>query len=186
MPKYITIKYYTENELAKEPYQATENFVGYNVFAAETKTFLPNSVDIISLELRWAIPNGFHGKLFPRSGILREHFVSIDAGVIDADFRGIIQVLVLNQGLQKTFTVRTGDRIAQVVFMEKFNANFHRVTDKHLLGQTKRGNDGFGSTGVTVIKKAKKDDDDEIELTTLENKLLLLQKKIYKLFLKNQ
>ena len=82
MPKYITIKYYTENELAKEPYQATENSAGYDVFAAETKTFLQNSVDIISLELRWAIPNGFYSKLFPRSGILREHFVSIDA-----DFR---------------------------------------------------------------------------------------------------
>ena len=87
MSKYITIKYYTENELANEPYQATENSAGYDVFAAEIKTFLPNSVDIISLELRWAIPNGFYGKMFPRSGILREHFVSIDAGVIDADFR---------------------------------------------------------------------------------------------------
>ena len=38
MPKYITIKYYTENELAKEPYQATENSAGYDVFAAEAKT----------------------------------------------------------------------------------------------------------------------------------------------------
>ena len=93
---------------------------------------------------------------------------------------------MVNHHPQKTLTVRAGDRITLVVFVEKFNANFHRVTDKHLLGQTKRGNDGFGSTGVTVIKKAKKDDDDEIELTTLENKLLLLQKKIYKLFLKNQ
>ena len=74
----------------------------------------------------------------------------------DVDFRGIIQVLMLNNDPQKTFTVRTGDRIAQVVFMERFNANFHRVTDKHLLGQTKRGNDGFGSTGVTAIKKLKK------------------------------
>ena len=46
MPKYITIKYYTENELAKEPYQATENSAGYNVFAAETKTFLPNLVTL--------------------------------------------------------------------------------------------------------------------------------------------
>ena len=174
MPKYITIKYYTENELGKEPYQATENSAGYDVFAAETKTFLQNSVDIISLELRWAIPNGFYSKLFPRSGILREHFVSIDAGVIDADFRGIIQILMVNHHLQKTFTVRTGDRIAQVISMEKFNANFHRVTDKHLLGQTKRGNDGFGSTGVTVIKKAKKDDDDEIELTTLENNQVIV------------
>ena len=63
------------------------------------KLFLPKSVDTISLELRWAIPNGFYGKLCPRSGLLREHFVSIDAGVIDVDFRGIIQVLVLNHGL---------------------------------------------------------------------------------------
>ena len=173
MSKYITIKYYTENELANEPYQATENSAGYDVFAAEIKTFLPNSVDIISLELRWAIPNGFYGKMFPRSGILREHFVSIDAGVIDADFRGIIQVLMVNHHPQKTFTVRTGDRIAQVVFMERFNANFHRVTDGHLLGQTERGYGGFGSTGVIVNKKAKKDDD-EIELTTLENNQVIV------------
>ena len=76
---------------------------------------------------------------------------------------------MVNHHPQKTFTVRTGNRIAQVVFMEQFNANFHRVTYKHLLGQTKGGNDGFGSTSVTVIKKAKKDDDDEIELTALEN-----------------
>ena len=96
MPKYITIKNDTENELEKEPYQATENSAGYDVFAAEAKTFLPNSVDIISLELRWAITNGFYGKLFPRSGTLRENFVSIDAGVIDAGFRGIIQVLMVN------------------------------------------------------------------------------------------
>ena len=174
MPKYVTIKYCNENESAKEPYQATENSAGYDVFTAETKTFLPNSVGIISLELRCAILNGFYGKLFPRSGILREYFVSIDAGVIDADFRGIIQVLMVNHHPQKTFTVRTGDRIAQVVFMERFNANFHRVTDRHLLGQTKRGYDGFGSTGVTVIKKAKKDDDDEIELTTLENNQVIV------------
>ena len=80
-------------------------------------------------DLRWAISIGFYGKLFPRSGILREHFVTIDAGVIDADFRGTIQVLTLNHHPGKTFTVRTDDRIAQVVFMENFNANFHRVPD---------------------------------------------------------
>ena len=51
---------------------------------------------IISLDLRWAIPTGFYEKLFPRSGILNDHFVTIDAGVIDADFRGIIKVLILN------------------------------------------------------------------------------------------
>ena len=122
----------------------------------------------LSIELRWAIPPGFYGKLFPHSGILKEHF--IDAGVIEADFRGIIQVLILNHHPEKTFTVRTEDRIAQVVFMEKFNANFHRVYNAHLLGRTKRGNDGFGSTGVQVIKKTKKEDG--IHLTTSESEFV--------------
>ena len=112
----------------------------------------------LSIDLRWAIPTDFYGKLFPRSGILKEHFVTIDAGVIDADFRGVIQVLILNHHPEKTFTVRTDDRIAQVVFMEKFYLNFHRVSDLHLLGRTKRGNDGFGLAGVQVIRKAKKED----------------------------
>ena len=99
----MTVKYYTENEFAKEPYQATEHSAGYDLFAAETKTFLPKAVDTISIELRWAIPTGFYGKLFPQSGILRTHFVSIDAGVIDADFRGISQVLMLSHDPQKNF-----------------------------------------------------------------------------------
>ena len=90
----------------------------------------------LSIELRWAIHPGFYGKLFLHSGILKEHF--IDAGVIDADFRGIIQVLILNHHPEKTFTVRTEDRIAQVVFIETFNAKFHRVSKVLLLGSTKR------------------------------------------------
>ena len=81
------------------------------------------------LDFRWAIPTGFYGKLFSRSGILKEGFVSIDAGVIDADFKSITQVLILNHYPEKAFTVRTEDRIVQVVFMEKFNANFHRLSD---------------------------------------------------------
>ena len=168
MSKYITVKYYPESEYTREPYQATEDSAGYDLFATETKTFLPKSPGTLLLDLRWAIPTGFYGKLFPRSGILRENFVTIDAGAIDADFRGIIQVLILNHHPEKTFTVRTDDRITQVVFMEKFNANFHRVSHPQLLGKTKRGNDGFGSTGVQVIKKAKKED--KIQLTTSESK----------------
>ena len=98
----------------------------------------------------------FLWKVFSRSGILKEHFVTIDAGVIDSDFRGIIQVFLVNHNHEKTFTVRAEDRIAQVVFMEKFIVNFHKVSDPALLGKTKRGHDGFGSTGVEVIKKVKK------------------------------
>ena len=90
--------------------------------------------------------------------------------MIDADFRGVIQVLILNHHPEKTFTVRTDDRIAQGAFMEKFNTNFHRVSNLHLLGSTKRGNDGFGSPGVQVIKQAKKED--EIQWTTSESEFV--------------
>ena len=159
MSRYITVKYYSESGFAREPYEATEDSAGYDLFAAETKTFLPKSVGTLSIDLKWAILTGFYKKVFPHSGILKEHFVTIDARVIDADFRGIIQILILNHHPEKTFTVRTDDRIVQFVFMEKFNANFHRMSDPHLLGRIKCGNDVFGSTGVQVIKKAKKEDE---------------------------
>ena len=152
MSKQITVKYYSDFNV-KEPCQASEDAARYDVFAAETKTFLPKSVDTGSLEMIWAIPSGFYSKLFPRSGILREHLVTVDAGVIDSDFRGTVAALLFNHHPEKTFDVREGDRIAQDVFMEKITANFQRVTDKHLLGITKRGSDKFGSTGVSVIKK---------------------------------
>ena len=87
MSKQITVKYYSESEFEKEPYQATEDSAGYDLFTAEAKTFLPKTVDTLSIELRLAIPPGFYGKLFPHFGILKEHFATIDAGVIDADFR---------------------------------------------------------------------------------------------------
>ena len=120
MSKYITVKYFAESEYAKEPYQAIEGAAGYDLFAAEAKTFLPKLTDTISLDLRWAIPSGFYGKVFPRAGVLKEHFVTINAGVIDSDFRGIIQVLLVNDHHEKTFTVSAENRIAQVAFMEKF------------------------------------------------------------------
>ena len=77
-------------------------------------------------------------------------FVTIDAGVIDSDYRGMI-----NHNINKAFTICTNDRIVQVVFMERFDVNFEKVSDPELLGKTKRGNDGFGSTGIQVIKRAK-------------------------------
>ena len=156
MSKQIVVKYFQESEFAKEPCQATEGSAGYDLYAAETKTFLPNSADTVSIELRWAIPSGFFGKIFPRSSILKDHLVTVDASVIDSDFRGIVEALLVNHS-KKTYTVCTGDRIAQVVFIEKFDVNLQKVTKKSLLGITKRGSGGFGSTSLSVIKKTKVD-----------------------------
>ena len=76
----------------------------------------------------WAVPSGYYGKFFSRSGLLREHFITVEAGLIDSDFRGDVKILSFNHHPEKTLTVRAGDRIAQIVFMEKLDFNFQRVS----------------------------------------------------------
>ena len=93
----------------------------------------------------------------PRSSILVDDLVTVDDGVIDSDFRGIVKAILVNLS-KKTFTIPLGDRIAQVVLIEKYNVKFEKVSDKSLLGATKRGSSDFGSTGLSVIKKTKLDD----------------------------
>ena len=73
MSKQITVKCYSDFNV-KEPYQVSEDAAGHDVFAAETKTFLPKSVDSISLEMIWAIPSGFYSKLFPKIWNIKRTF----------------------------------------------------------------------------------------------------------------
>ena len=80
------------------------------------------------------------------------HLVTVDGGVIDSDFRGIVKAILVNLS-DKTFTVRVGDRIVQLIILEKYNVSFEKVGERILLGGTKRGSSGFGSKGVNVIKK---------------------------------
>ena len=129
----------------------------------------------ISLAFRFAIPKGFYGNIFPRSGLFKDHLITCDAGVLDSDFRGIVQVLMMNHHPEKTFTVRTGDRIAQCVFMKKYNVEFEKFSGMALLGNTKRGADGFGSTGgVDVTKDIKLD---EFDSENSGNEMLILPEK---------
>ena len=85
------------------------------------------------------------------------HLVTVDGGVIVSGFWWIVKSILVNL-FDKTFTVRVGDRIAQLIILEKYNVNFEKVGERILLGGTKRGSSGFGSTGVNVIKKTKLDD----------------------------
>ena len=157
MSKQIVVKYFEESKFAEEPRQGTEDSAGYDLYAAEARAILPNSVDTVSIELRWAIPSEIFGKIFSRSSILKSHLVTVDGGVIASDFRGIVQAIMINHS-NKTFTIREGDRITLVVFIEKFNAKFEKVTEKSLLGVTTRGSGGFASTGLSKKKKMKVDD----------------------------
>ena len=152
----MTIKYFLDNEFAKKPFQASEDAAGYDLFAAEAKTLLPNSCNSIELELKMAMPKGYYGKFPPRSGLLKDHFVTCDARVIDADYRGKVSVILINHHGDKAYTVRIGDRIAQVVFMKKIDVKFERVSESALLGKSKRGIGGFGSTKNFSIIRARR------------------------------
>ena len=154
MAKQISIKYFEESEFSQKPEQATEESAGYDLYAADTITILPKTAQTFPLDLGFAIPAGFFVQIFPRSSILVNHLVTVDGGVIDSDFRGIVKAILVNLS-DKTFTVRVGDRIAQLVILEKYNVNFEKVGEHTLLGGTKCGSSGFGSTGVNVTKKTK-------------------------------
>ena len=61
--------------------------------------------------------------------MIKDHNIIVDAGLIDSDYKCLIYVLIVNNS-EKAFTIRTGNRVAQVVFLEKFNVNFVKVNKK--------------------------------------------------------
>ena len=138
--------YYPEFDECQVPYKATSESAGYDLYAAEDKEILPETNAIVSLDLRMAIPKGFFGKIFSRSGLFLNHEITAEAGVIDSGFHGIVQVLLFNHS-DKTFYAKKGDRIAQIVFLEKFNVKFEMVQSVDLLPKSERNENGFGSTG---------------------------------------
>ena len=153
------------------------------MLAAETLPLFPEKNGRISLAFRFAIPKSFYGKIFPRSGLSKEHLITCDDGVLDLDFRVIVQVLRMNHHFDKAFTIRTGDRISQCVFMKKYTAEFENVPDMGFLGNAKRGTDGFVSTGcvgaVTKVIKLNESDSENNDSHSENEMLILPAKKSY-------
>ncbi len=100
---------------------------------------------IIPTGLRVEIPAGFEMQIRPRSGLAFKHGISLPntPGTIDSDYRGPLGVLLVNLG-SEPYTIHHGDRIAQAVIAPVVQARFEVVAE---LGQTDRGEGGFGSTG---------------------------------------
>ena len=141
------VPYYPAFDECKVPYKAIPDAAAYDLYAAEDKIFLPKSNSIVSLDLRWAIPKGFFGKIFSRSGLFLNRKITAEAGVIDSGYRGIVQVLLFNHS-EEVFFVKTGQRITQVVFLEKSDVKFKMVQSADLLSKSVRNEGTFGSTGT--------------------------------------
>jgi len=101
-----------------------------------------------------ALPRGTEGQVRPRSGLASRHGISVlnSPGTVDADYRGEIQVILVNLG-HESFVVQRGGRIAQLVIAPVFHA---QLLQQQKLGKTKRGTKGFGSTGKRTIDKKRK------------------------------
>lgn len=105
----------------------------------------PGERRLIPTGIAIQLPSGYEAQVRPRSGLALRHGITLlnSPGTIDADYRGEIQVLLINQSTEP-YAVRRGDRIAQLIVAPVSRAVW--VTAEDLEG-TKRGSGGFGHTG---------------------------------------
>jgi dUTP pyrophosphatase len=96
-----------------------------------------------------AIPAGYAGFVLPRSGLAARHGITClnTPGLVDSGYRGELQVVLVNLDPEREYTVRRGDRIAQLVVMAVEQASFELV-EADGLGASERGTGGFGHTGT--------------------------------------
>ncbi len=129
------------------PVQATSASAGMDIRANNEEAIIlgPGERKLIPTGLFIELPEGYEAQIRPRSGLALRHGVTIlnSPGTIDADYRGEVQVLLVNLG-KTDFTIVQGERIAQMVVAKHEHVNW-RVAEA--LSETVRGSGGFGHTG---------------------------------------
>jgi dUTP pyrophosphatase len=125
------------------PARGSEFAAGADLSCIEPFTLQPGERRLIPTGLAFEIPPGYYGRVAPRSGLAVRHGIDTLAGVIDADYRGECQVLLINLS-DKPVSFEAGERIAQLI-IERVAACDYVWADE--LNDTDRGTGGFGSTG---------------------------------------
>jgi len=130
------------------PISASEFSSGVDLLCAEAADTVlkPGKRKLISTGIKIMIPEGYEGQIRPRSGLSLKHGITVlnTPGTIDSDYRGIVKVILINLG-EEDFKIQRGDRIAQLVIQKIIFPNFKIV---ETLDKTKRGEDGFGHSGI--------------------------------------
>jgi dUTP pyrophosphatase len=129
------------------PSYMTPHAVGMDLCAALERdlTLQPGDRALVNTGIAIALPHGYEAQIRPRSGLALKHGITLvnSPGTIDPDYRGEIGVIVINHG-SEPFSIRNGERIAQMVFAPIARAVLQELGD---LDETVRGNGGFGHTG---------------------------------------
>ena len=129
------------------PAYAREGDAGLDLHAAHDVTLEPGGRALVGTGLAIALPAGWAGLVLPRSGLAWRQGVSLlnTPGLIDAGYRGELQVLLVNHDRATTVTLKRGERIAQLVLQRVERAELVEVDE---LPTSTRGAGGFGSTGA--------------------------------------
>ena len=149
MSVILRVKRLPHGEGLPLPAYQSAQAAGLDVVAAVPRsapvTLEPRERALIPTGFALEMPVGYEGQIRPRSGLAIKHGVSLlnSPGTIDADYRGELMVIVINQG-KEPFTVQRGDRIAQLVVAPVSQVE---IAEAEELGLTARGQGGFGSTG---------------------------------------
>ncbi|NTU98074.1 MAG: dUTP diphosphatase [Chlorobiaceae bacterium] len=146
----LQIKIVRLHKQAVLPVYATTHAAGMDISACldEPVTLEPMSTVLIPSGFALEVPEGYEAQLRPRSGLALRSMISLPntPATIDADYRGEVKVILVNFG-REPFTVRHGDRIAQMVIAKVEHVRFEEVDE---LSTTMRGGGGFGHTGVAM------------------------------------
>ena len=130
------------------PTYATSLSAGLDLKAniTESKTINTLEMCLIPTGLKVALPEGYEAQVRPRSGLALKHGITVlnSPGTVDADYRGEIGVILVNLS-DTPFTINPGERIAQLVLAKHSQIDFKEV---EVLGESERGEGGFGHTGV--------------------------------------
>lgn len=129
------------------PHYATPGSSGMDLYAdvQGEVVLMPGDIKLISAGIYISMPEGYEAQVRPRSGLALKHGVSIvnTPGTIDADYRGLINIIMINHG-KEPFTIKRQDRIAQMVIKEVQRAE---IEVREELDETVRSHGGFGHTG---------------------------------------
>lgn len=126
------------------PNFAHEHDAAMDLRASHDEILQPGEKKIVKTGIQMAIPKGYAGLIWDRSGLAAKNSIHTMAGVIDAGYRGELGVVMINLG-KENFQVEKGMRIAQLIIHPILNM---KVTEVENLDETSRGEGGFGSTGL--------------------------------------
>lgn len=141
-----TLKIYLDHPNAKVPTRGTEHSAGLDLYAAEHQVIPVGEQALIPSGLRMAIPEGYVGLIWPRSGMAAKQGIDRMAGVVDSDYRGEVMISLINHGT-RAVEIHTGDRIAQMILQRYEEPLINVVASLDDLEETTRGDGGFGHTG---------------------------------------